>query len=105
MSPQPDLQRPFMTPLRINDGACFHSFATNNYRLHFLEVPSGLKLILTTAPQFADCQQVLQYIYDSLYVELVMKNPLYTPGLPFQNELFTQGLQKYLRSIPGMLGG
>jgi len=31
-------------PLRIGEACTFHSFRTNNYKLHFLESPSGLKV-------------------------------------------------------------
>ena len=31
-------------PLRIGDGCSFRSFTTNNYKLHALESPSGLKV-------------------------------------------------------------
>lgn len=66
------------------------------------QVPSGIKIILNTSPDRSDCRDVLQYIYDGLYVEYVLKNPLYTPGQPFSNELFTQGLSKYLKATQGM---
>ncbi len=31
-------------PLRIGEACTFHAFRTNNYKLHFLESPSGLKV-------------------------------------------------------------
>ena len=98
MSPNPELQRPFMAPLRINDGSVFYSFTTNNYKLHFFESPSGIKIIMNTSANVGDCREALQYIYDSLLCELVIKNPLYVPGHPFESELFTTKLNLFIAS-------
>ena len=38
-------------PLRIGEASTFHSFCTNNYKLHFMESPSGLKAS-AAAPNF-----------------------------------------------------
>lgn len=35
-------------PLRIGEGATFHSLSTDAYSLHCLESPTGLKFVLTT---------------------------------------------------------
>lgn len=80
-SPSPP---PLGAPRRIGDGARFHSYATDNYALHYLESPSGLRLALNTSPDAGDLREVLAYIYESLYIEYVVKNPLYTPGQPFR---------------------
>ena len=34
-------------PLKIGDSCTFRSFRTNNYKLHFLESPSGLKVYMS----------------------------------------------------------
>ncbi|KAG5070110.1 hypothetical protein JHK85_002487 [Glycine max] len=70
-------------------GCSFHSFCTNTYKLSFMESPSGIKLfhiytiILVTHPRTGDLRESLKYIYN-LYVEYVVKNPLYTPGSPIR---------------------
>ena len=33
-------------PLKIGEGCRFNSFTTNNYKLHFYETPSGIKVIM-----------------------------------------------------------
>ena len=43
----------------------------------------ALQLVLTTDPTVGSMVQQLQYIYSALFVELVVKNPLYTPGDAF----------------------
>lgn len=42
-----------------------------------------LQLVLNTDAGAGDLRDNLSYIY-GLYVEYVMKNPLYTPGDPFR---------------------
>jgi hypothetical protein len=39
--------------------------------------------VLTTAPAIRSLAEQLHYIYGSLFVECVAKNPLYTPGEAF----------------------
>ena len=44
--------------------------------------------------------QALQYIYSHLFVDYVVKNPLfkYNPDEPFNCPLFTTKLEEYLRA-------
>ncbi|KAH7840613.1 hypothetical protein Vadar_019214 [Vaccinium darrowii] len=88
-------------PQLPGQGCSFHSFRTNTYKLSFMESPSGIRIlivlkstmlndpryfglsshmiILVTHPRTGDLRESLKYIYN-LYVEYVVKNPLYTPG-------------------------
>ncbi|XP_020413573.1 TMV resistance protein N isoform X2 [Prunus persica] len=50
-----------------------------------MEFPSGIKIILVTHPRTRDLRESLKYIYN-LYVEYVVKNPLYTSGTPIRYE-------------------
>ena len=43
----------------------------------------NLQIILVTHPRTGDLRESLKYIYN-LYVEYVVKNPLYTPGTPIK---------------------
>ncbi|GJU05830.1 trafficking protein particle complex subunit 1 [Tanacetum coccineum] len=79
-------------PQLPGQGCSFHSFRTNTYKLSFMESPSGIKylanatqIILVTHPKASDLRESLKYIYN-LYVEYVVKNPLYTPGTPIKIE-------------------
>jgi hypothetical protein len=78
----------------------FQSFRTNNYKLHYLELPSGIQLVLTTEPSAGDLRDALRHIYSAYYVELVHKSPLHAPGRPFVSEPFVTAVQKYLRTQP-----
>ncbi|KAK9829742.1 hypothetical protein WJX72_007624 [[Myrmecia] bisecta] len=86
-------------PLRIGESCTFHSFKTNNYKLHFLESPSGLKMVLNTDADVGDLREHLAYIYRTLYVDYVMKNPVYSTSKQFNFELFTANLNKYIKSL------
>ncbi|WMV20624.1 hypothetical protein MTR67_014009 [Solanum verrucosum] len=73
-------------PQLPGQGCSFHSFRTNTYKLSFMESPSGIKIILVTHPRTGDLRESLKYIYN-LYVEYVVKNPLYSPGAPINGVL------------------
>lgn len=52
----------------------------------FTALPGALpaaQFVLTTDPNVGSLAEALQFIYASLFVELVAKNPLYMPGEPF----------------------
>ncbi|KAI7842439.1 hypothetical protein COHA_004078 [Chlorella ohadii] len=99
LDPKNPAKQQMGAPQRIGDGCSFNSFRTSAYKLHFLESPSGLKFVLTTDPSVGSLAEALQYIYASLFVELVAKNPLYTPGEPFLFEPFSAALNKYMRTL------
>lgn len=86
-------------PSLPGQGCSFHSFRTNTYKLSFMESPSGIKLILVTDPRMGDLREALKYIYNNIYVEYVVKNPLYTPGQPFKCELFNATLDQYVKTL------
>ncbi|XP_074263153.1 uncharacterized protein LOC141585966 [Silene latifolia] len=85
-------------PQLPGQGCSFHSFRTNTYKLSFMETPSGIKLILVTHPRTGDLRESLKYIYN-LYVEYVVKNPLYSPGTPIRCEPFNTNLDQYVRGL------
>lgn len=86
-------------PSLPGQGCSFHSFRTNTYKLSFMESPSGIKLILVTDPRMGDLREALKFIYNNIYVEYVVKNPLYTPGQPFKCELFNATLDQYVKTL------
>ncbi|KAI4319991.1 hypothetical protein MLD38_033520 [Melastoma candidum] len=85
-------------PQLPGQGCSFHCFRTNTYKLSFMESPSGIKIILVTHPKTGDLREATKYIYN-LYVEYVVKNPMYAPGTPIRCDLFTTNLDQYVRSI------
>ncbi|KAJ2516668.1 TRAPP complex subunit bet5, partial [Coemansia sp. RSA 2049] len=70
----------------------FMSYATNTYRLHYYEAPTGIKFILNTDTATSSMQPVLEMIYRNIYVEYVVKNPLFRIdsrlSAPIENDYF-----------------
>lgn len=77
-------------------------FATDSYALHYFETPTGLRFVLTTSKDFGsvDIARHLREIYSEIYVEFVVKNPLYVRGSPIKSELFQSKLDAYVESLP-----
>ena len=106
-----------------------HTVKTNTFTLHHFESFTGMMFVLNTAPEvqgepnifvmkfkfheegsnyvstsarfpMADMYQALQYIYTHLFVDFVVKNPLfkYNPNEPFNSPLFSTKLEEYLRT-------
>jgi hypothetical protein len=48
------------------------------------DVGVSVQFVLMSQPNAADLREFLRQIYDTCYVEHVIKNPLYTPGEPFK---------------------
>lgn len=45
---------------------------------------AALQFVLNTSPDVGDLREVMAFLYEQIYVEYVVQNPLYTPGEPFQ---------------------
>lgn len=77
-------------------------FKTDVYALHYFETPTGLRFVLTTGSDFGtvDVARHLREIYSEVYVEFVVKNPLYKKGTIIKSELFLSKLDAYVRSLP-----
>lgn len=85
------------TPLKFGQGCRFRSFCTNTYKLHFMETASGFKFVLNTSRDGGDLSEVLTQAYDEVFVEYVIKHPLYTPGQPFVADQFASALNAFFR--------
>lgn len=110
-------------PLRIGEGATFHSLSTDAYTLHCLESPTGLKFVLTTTTTAAteneggggssggtigagatttsqqqdiDVRDVLARIYAYAYVDGAARSPAFRRGEPFNFRLFSERLRACL---------
>ena len=90
----------FVSP-KQNRGALgdnhFRAFRTNNYKFHFYETKTGLRLLLTTEPGCADLHEHLRVkIHQTLYVDGVLKRGSgkagYAANAPFECDAFREGL-------------
>lgn len=77
-------------------------FRTDVYALHYLETPTGLRFVLTTSSDTAqiDIVEKLREIYADIYVQYVVRNPLYIHGSPIISDVFTAKLDAYIQSLP-----
>ncbi|XP_015472456.1 trafficking protein particle complex subunit 1, partial [Parus major] len=57
-----------MSPTDMRDG--FVSFHTSKYRLHYLETPSGLRLVLNTDLGVPSAREALQHIYSNVSTQI-----------------------------------
>ena len=83
------------------EGCSFHAFRTNNYKLHFLETATGLRLLLFTDPSAGDMRECMSHIYASLYVEHALRNAAVEPLKPFSCDAFTKALVAYAKVLSG----
>ena len=74
----------------------FRNFSTPRYKLHALEIQTGIKLILITVPMQEDRYETLRKVYANLYVPLVSTNICCTPGLRISSKLFESQVTEML---------
>lgn len=82
----------------------FLSYRTGEYKLHYFETPTQLKLVMLTDTRVGNMRTVLHQIWATLYVEFVVKSPLapveHKGGIGVANELFEGGLESFIVSPP-----
>ncbi|KAJ9530300.1 hypothetical protein QJQ45_023586 [Haematococcus lacustris] len=104
LDPKGSNKLPLGAPRKIGQGCRFNSFTASNYKLHFLETPTGFKIVLNTSREAGDLRELLAALYDELLVERVLKSPAYVPGQPVPGaDAFVAALNSLLRQR-GLLG-
>jgi len=64
---------------------------------------TGYRFVIITDPRTTDLHDYLVAIYSNIYVEYVVKNPLYKMGDRIDCEVFVSRLDAYLRGLPCFL--
>lgn len=77
----------------------FTSYLTPNYKFHMWETPSGLNFVMLTEKEAGDHTRTLQFIHQDLFVNLILRNPFYTPKGPIQCSIFREQLRAYLLGL------
>lgn len=87
-----------VSPTDMKDG--FTCYKTSKYRLNFYETPSMYKFVMNTdiAVTHPIVRDLMQNIYAKVFVEYVIKNPLYSIGEPITSELFDSRLDEFVKS-------
>jgi len=88
------------SPKPIDDKTGFHCYKTSTYKLHFYETPTSVKFIILSDPNTPDLREDLKKLYSQIYVEYVVKNPLYKLNDVIKCEYFIQYLQKFIKALP-----
>lgn len=55
---------------------------------------------MTTDPDVGDMRELLRNIYKNVFVEYVVKNPLYKPPEAIKCDLFIENFQKEIKNHP-----
>ncbi|KXJ79677.1 trafficking protein particle complex subunit 1 [Aedes albopictus] len=84
-----------ISPIDPKEG--FLYYKTNKYALHFVEVSSGLKFVLNTDTTATGIKEFLLQLYSKIWVEYVVRNPLWTIGTPVTSELFKTKLDEFVK--------
>ncbi|EAT34381.1 AAEL013369-PA [Aedes aegypti] len=87
-----------ISPIDPKEG--FLYYKTNKYALHFVEVASGLKFVLNTDTTASGIKEFLLQLYSKIWVEYVVRNPLWTIGTPVTSELFKTKLDEFVKQSP-----
>eukprot|EP01132_Coremiostelium_polycephalum_P001340 gene1340-1692_t len=87
------------SPKPLDPKTGFHCLKTSAYKLHFYETLSCLKFIILTDPNTPDLREDLKRIYSNIYVEYVIKNPLYQPNTVIKCEMFISQLNQLIRGL------
>jgi hypothetical protein len=89
------------------DDDSFLSYRTGEYKMHYFETPTQLKLVMLTDTRVGNMRTVLHQIWATLYVEYVVKNPLspieHPKGVGVSNELFEGGLESFIVSLANQI--
>ncbi|XP_055850792.1 trafficking protein particle complex subunit 1 [Episyrphus balteatus] len=76
----------------------FLFYKTNKYALHYLETPSGLKFVLNTDVAAMNVKELLQQLYSKIWVEFVVRDPLWSPSTPVTSDLFQTKLDDFIKN-------
>lgn len=87
-----------LSPTDMKDG--FTCYKTSKYRLNYLETATGYKFVLNTdtAVTHPIVRDLLQNVYAKVFVEYVIKNPMYDIGRVIDSDLFETRLDEYIKS-------
>ncbi|KAK9879042.1 hypothetical protein WA026_003848 [Henosepilachna vigintioctopunctata] len=90
-----------ISPVDPKDG--FLYYKTSKYTLHYFETLTGLKFVLNTDINAQGVRELLQEIYNQVYVEYVVKNPLLNLSEPIESEIFKAKLDALVKQSPVFL--
>ncbi|EDQ85015.1 uncharacterized protein MONBRDRAFT_29641 [Monosiga brevicollis MX1] len=81
-------------------GIEFGSYATETYRLHFMETASKLKFVITTDLQTQNMRDILRSIHTELFVPYIAGTPTLDVGQPIKSSGFEASLDAKIKGLP-----
>ncbi|KJH50667.1 Sybindin-like family protein [Dictyocaulus viviparus] len=91
--------RSFAERLSSKDGNLVRYFKTSSYKMNYMEIPTGVKLIINTDPAAAGIPELLRDVY-KIYVETVVKNALIDTSTQIKSDLFAFRVDQAVCSHP-----
>lgn len=74
----------------------FYACSTSKFKLNYYETGSGIRFVLCTELGAGDMREVLRQIYANIFVEYLVKNPLWKAEEPITCPLFITHLNNFL---------
>jgi len=85
-----------ISPLDLKDNS--FCYRTSKYKMNYWESPTGVKFVMNTDLSCLNAKELLRVIYQMIYVEYVVKNPVCPMGEYIHSELFAQKLDELVKS-------
>ena len=88
-----------LSPEDLKEG--FQSFRTSQYRFNLYETPTKVKFVLNTDTALTHpvVRDLLKKLHSQVYVEFLVKNPLYQQGTPIESQLLTTKLDDFVQTF------
>ncbi|GAW83162.1 trafficking protein particle complex subunit 1 [Plasmodium gonderi] len=77
----------------------FNSFNTPFYKLHYFETLTAYKFIIITHKNTPNLSSLLRDIYKTIFLDLIILNPVYNIGDEIQDKLFDEKIINRIRSL------
>ncbi|CAD2107531.1 hypothetical protein YYG_00738 [Plasmodium vinckei petteri] len=77
----------------------FNSFNTPLYKLHYFETLTAYKFVLITHKDMANLSDFLKDIYKTIFLDLIILNPLYQVGDEIRDKIFDDKIKERIRSL------
>jgi hypothetical protein len=73
-------------------------YKAKRYALHSFKAETGWRILLLTNAEASDWSETLRGFYESVFVPLIIRNPLVTPGAPIVSTTFEEAADVMLRA-------
>ncbi|KAE9416974.1 hypothetical protein Angca_003592, partial [Angiostrongylus cantonensis] len=92
--------RSFAERLSSKDGnQLVRYFKTSKYKMNYMEIPTGLKMVMNTDPSAVGIPELLRAVYQ-IYVDTVVKNALVDTSTQITSDLFASRVDQVVCAHP-----